>query len=317
MRIFYVTDGVHVAGGQLINLEHVAALRRMGFDARFLIVRPPAEDDQVFIPDFPPGLELPWQRRAPDLTADDVVVVGEMFAAGAMAMKDVPARKVIHNQNPFYSFQAFLDMPSIRQWGAEAVIAGSRFGAAMLRDMGWDGPTWPVRVFVDPVFAGDPLGPRPLGVAVMLRKRALEARLIRGILRSRRPDLADIPWVAIAGVTRPEAARLLKGCDVFLSLSEREGLGLPPLEAMSGGALVIGYHGDGGLEYATPENGDWFADGCHVAIAETLAARLEALRDGERFEARRLAGAASARAFSPERFEHELRAAWEGIIALR
>lgn len=317
MRIFYVTDGMHIAGGQLINLEHVAALRRMGFDARLLVIRPPAEEGQEFIPQFPPGLDLPWQRRAPDLTGDDYVVIGEMFAAGALATMETPARKVIHNQNPFYTYQAFLDAPAIRTWGAEAVIAGSRFGAAMLERMGWDGPTWPVRVFVDPAFAQDPLTLRALRVAAMTRKRGLEARLIRGILRSRRPDLAHIPWVEIAGVSRAEAARLVKDCDVFLSLSEKEGLGLPPLEAMSSGALVVGYHGDGGLEYATPANGDWFEDGRHVEIADTLAQRLEALKNGERFEARRLAGAATARAFSPERFEAELRAAWEGIIALR
>ncbi|HEY8615854.1 glycosyltransferase [Phenylobacterium sp.] len=314
MRIFYVTDGVHVAGGQLINLEHVAALRRMGFDARFLIVRPKGETG--FRPQFPPGLESPWQLEA-DLTAEDWVVCGEMHSAGLLSVMNSPARKAIHNQNWHYSFQAFLDMASIRRWGCEAIIAGSRIGAERLRAMGWDRPIPAVRVFVDPVFAAEPLRPRTLRVCCMTRKRALEARLIRGVLLSRRPDLAAVPWSEIAGVTRPEAAAVIQDSEVFLSLSEKEGLGLPPLEAMSAGALVVGYHGVGGLEYAAPANGDWFDDAAdHAAIADRLAERLDALRDGERFEARRIAGAATAAAFSSDRFESELRAAWSELLAL-
>jgi hypothetical protein len=314
LRIFYVTEGVHIAGGQMINLEHVRSLRGMGYDARFLIVRP--EDEQGFAPQFPPGLESPWQLSA-DLTADDWVICGEMHGAGLLRVMDSPARKAIHNQNWHYSFQAFLDMPSVRRWGCEAIIAGSRIGAEKLVEMGWDGPIPAVRVFVDPMFAQDPLAPRALKVCCMPRKRGLEARLIRGVLLSRHPRHADVPWVTIAGVGRPEAAATLKHCEIFLSLSEREGLGLPPLEAMSGGSLVVGYHGVGGLEYAAAGNGDWFDDAAsHVAIADTLAERLDQLKAGERFEARRRAGAATAASFSRERFEAELKDAWDRILAL-
>jgi glycosyltransferase involved in cell wall biosynthesis len=239
-----------------------------------------------------------------------------MFAAGALAVTNTAARKIIHNQNPFYSFVRFLDMPSVQRWGTRAIIAGSRFGADRLRAMGWDGPLSAVRVFVDPAFGQEPLKPRPLQVALMTRKRSLEARLIRGILRSRRPEVGGIPWQAIANVTRPEAAEVVKSSAVFLSLSEKEGLGLPPLEALSAGCVVVGYHGDGGREYATPENGDWFEDGHHVEIAERVADILAAMQAGEQFETRRLAGAATAASFSPARFEAELREAWEQIFAL-
>jgi hypothetical protein len=79
---------------------------------------------------------------------------------------------------------------------------------------------------------------------------------------------------------------------------------------MAAGALVVGFHGGGGLEYATPENGDWFDDGQAPAIADRLAELVDRLRAGERFEARREAGRRTAGEFSRETFETALRAAW-------
>ncbi len=58
-------------------------------------------------------------------------------------------------------------------------------------------------------------------------------------------------------------------------MSHREGFGLPPVEAMSAGALVVGFHGGGGLDYATPRNGFWRSEGDLVGCADALA---EAMR---------------------------------------
>jgi len=310
VRIFYVTDGVHIGGGQLVNLDHVSALRRRGYDARLLILRP--EGEGAFTPQFPPGSEVPWQRGCDGLTSGDFAVVGEMFGLGLQAIATTPARRVLHNQGPFYTFMAFLDLPSIRDWGCEAMITCSSVGGDMLRRMGWDRGLHVVRPALDPAFVpGGELRRRQ--VAVMTRKRMQEVRLVRGILRSTRPDLNDVPWVEIAGVDRAEVARRLAASEVFLATGQLEGLGLPPLEAMATGALVAGFHGGGALDYATPENGDWFDDGRHFEIAEALARVLDGLKAGEGFEARRAAGFATAGRYGQEPFEAALSAAWGAI----
>jgi hypothetical protein len=54
---------------------------------------------------------------------------------------------------------------------------------------------------------------------------------------------------AIDNVTEAEAARMLRRSRVFLSFCEREGLGLPPLEAAFCGNVVIGYTGEGAKDY--------------------------------------------------------------------
>ncbi|MCW5761570.1 MAG: hypothetical protein KIS90_17495, partial [Phenylobacterium sp.] len=226
MRIFYVTQGVHRTGGQFVNLDHVAALRRMGYDARFLFIRPDDEPPGVFTPEFPYGYEPPpWQTTLAGLTADDVLSVGEMFGAGALAVADTPCRKVIHNQGPYYSFAAFGDVSAMAAWGAEAMILPSGFAADMLARLGWTRPSHVVRPVLDPVFAAAQ-GPRRLQIAATPNRRPQEWRLIRGAVRSLRPDLGAVPWVEIKGLARPGVARLMASSEIFLALGQLEGLGL-------------------------------------------------------------------------------------------
>ena len=88
MRIFYATDGGFVAGGQMVLLDHVIALRRLGFDARLLVLRSDAAD---FRPTFPAGRDAPWQSGVAGLTAEDFIVVGEMHGEGAKVAMVCPA----------------------------------------------------------------------------------------------------------------------------------------------------------------------------------------------------------------------------------
>ncbi|MDB5447270.1 MAG: hypothetical protein JWQ97_2587 [Phenylobacterium sp.] len=313
LRIFFLNEGLFVAGGQQVNLDHVLRLRRLGYDARYWIIRANDPDAAAFRPQFPPGAEAPWQTARPELTAQDVLVVGEMFGAGALAARGTPARKIVHNQGPYLSFEAFIDMQAFRDWGAEAMVCPSEHAATMLRRMGWDRPLHVVRPALDPVFAPDPSMARELQIAAVTTKRFHEIRLIRGVLRSLRPDLTAVPWIGMSGVPRAEVARRMKRSEIFLATGEREGLGLPPLEALRTGALVAGFHGGGGRDYARAVNGDWFDDGQHIEIAEALIALIDRLRAGEGFAARRAAGMATAESFSRAGFEAQLAAAWASI----
>ncbi len=312
MRIYYVANGIFRSGGQRVNLEHVLGLRRLGYDARFLIVPPTGE---AAAPVFPGGVEAPWTPDAGEPGLDDVVVVGEMFGAGALAVMDSPARKVLHNQGPYFTFKAFVDLGALRRWGCEAIITNSAFAAHMLMRMRWDRAIYVVRPALDPVFAAiDAEGlHRNLSIATMANRRPDELRLIMGIVRSRRPDLASVPWFDIQGLPRDQVARQMASREIFLSLGRMEGLGLPPLEAMAAGALVVGFKAGGGQEYAAPDNGDWFDEDQHFEIASAIIRLLDGLLSGERFEARRAAGRARAGEFSQATFETGLAAAWAEI----
>ena len=74
----------------------------------------------------------------------------------------------------------------------------------------------------------------------------------------------------IHGVSETEAARLLRSSAVFMAFSEQEGFGLPPLEAMASGCVVVGFHGGGGREYFRPEVSFPIGNGEIIKFARTL-----------------------------------------------
>jgi hypothetical protein len=118
---------------------------------------------------------------------------------------------------------------------------------------------------------------KKLQIALMPRKRAEEARILSALIRTH-PDLAGVPLVVIDQVPAEEAQRLIRESLIFLSLSEQEGFGLPPAEAMATGSLVIGYTGVGGEEYFTSETGFPIPDSDIAAFVERLAEVVAAWR---------------------------------------
>lgn len=89
---------------------------------------------------------------------------------------------------------------------------------------------------------------------------------------------------AIDNMGEGEVAATLARSSVFLSFSELEGFGLPPLEAALAGNLVVGYTGQGGREFFAPpifrsvENGDFLRYMAKVdrAIADVESGLLDA-----------------------------------------
>jgi glycosyltransferase involved in cell wall biosynthesis len=225
----------------------------------------------------------------------------------------LPCRKVIHNQNPFYTFRGFADVPTMNRYGLAGGIVCSRFTGRMLRSWGAQGPWHAVRPPVHAMFAAARgTSQRARQIAFMPRKRPDEATRLRQLLCGIHPELADVPWLPIDGVAAHQVADAMARSLVFASLSRLEGLGLPPLEAMAAGCLVCGYHGGGGTEYSTPDNGFWVEDGDVVGFVHALAAALRLTP--QEIDSRVEAGRITAAAFSEHRFRSELEEAWSSLL---
>lgn len=76
--------------------------------------------------------------------------------------------------------------------------------------------------------------------------------------------------IAIDNMTENQVAQALKASKIFMSFSEQEGLGLPPLEAAIAGNKVIGYTGQAGKEYWTGKIFHEIENGDLLDFAETV-----------------------------------------------
>src|SRR5258708_39406932 len=105
--------------------------------------------------------------------------------------------------------------------------------------------------------------------------------MIRGIFRSRCPRPARVPFVEIDRLSQRQPAAALAASAVFLASGYPEGFGLPPLEALACGCLVVGFAGRGGREYLRHgENCLLAAEGEVLGAAEQLARALGLLAGG-------------------------------------
>ena len=117
-----------------------------------------------------------------------------------------------------------------------------------------------VRIGIDTeLFRASPSGKRR-AIAYMPRKRSKELNEVLQILQ-RRGSLKGWEFVPIQGMSEADTAAALSSSAVFLALNEREGLGLPPLEAMASGCVVVGFHGGVGTEYMRPGSAVPIGDG--------------------------------------------------------
>jgi hypothetical protein len=89
-------------------------------------------------------------------------------------------------------------------------------------------------------------------ISFMPRKMATHAARVVFALRQHLPPGWQI--TPIQNVDEATCAAMLFASSIFLSFSDFEGLPLPPLEAALAGNLVIGYTGQGALEYWSAPN---------------------------------------------------------------
>jgi hypothetical protein len=299
------------AGGELVNFQHVATLRKLGWRAVVLL----DDSSQVAMPSRPFSVPMLQHGAALKFAPHDVVVMPEVILPPAWQNTAQQCRVVMHNQNPFYTFRSFDSMQALNAFGLFGALCCSHFTREMLHRWGSTTDWHVVRPFVLPVFAQAGQLPgvqRKRQIAFMPRKRPAEAQLLKSMFISMYPQLADVPWVEISNMARPQVAQVLAESLVFASLSHHEGLGLPPLEAMAAGCLVAGFTGQGGAEYATTENGRWVAEGDLEGLVHALAADVQA--DVSTIDVRRAAGQATAAGFDMAQFEAGLNTAWLNVL---
>jgi hypothetical protein len=299
--IYYVFAAPPFTGGDHIAVQHIAALIKMGYNARAFYCSRDEGWRQFTVP-----VELP----NPLLSDRDIFVAGEDQKVMFQGLRNLPGIKVMHNQNPFYTFEGFADVAAVNDYPFSHVLLISDFCGDILKKLGIRHPMSRVRPPVPEFFKPKP---KKLQIAYSPRKRGPEGTYLLALFKARFPQYAHVPWVPLINMSREMAASIMGETAVYAGLACLESLGLMNLEAMASGCHVVGYVGHGGVEYVTPDNGDWIADGDHDAYVEKLAQACALFESGKE-NPRIAAGFATAADFSQENFEDNLRDAWTAIL---
>jgi hypothetical protein len=258
-------------GGCQQSRRHVQMLVKAGFDAAIVIND--LSDAHFYNIDVPTILERDFR-----ITGDQICVIPEGWHQHFVKMRDMKAEKICFCQNHHYVHRGFTENQNFSTFDISTVMCCSRVVANHVeRYYGVkDVPVVPCGIDLPTAM----MHRKYLNITFMPRKSGADGLVIRDIFQRKNPNMAALRWVSVDKRSHADVMNVLANTALFLSLSHREGFGLPPVEAMSHRTLVVGYHGDGGREYATSRNGYWIDDGNLVGCADALADAVRMLQAG-------------------------------------
>lgn len=251
--VYYVAPAENQpSGGVRVIYRHVDMLNAMGIPAA--VVHPHE------------GFRCSWfdnsteviSIKALRLREEDLFVVPEYHAAGLSAVP-ASARVVVFNQGPHHTFDLIPLRPGLPGWPYSHVtrLAGiltvSQDGAELLQAAFPAVRVGVARNVVDRQIFHPPSQGRRQRIAFVPSRRADELQEVLHFLNTR-IELQTGQWelMRLSGLSESGMAEALRSSSVFISLSERDGFGLPPAEAMACACYVVGYHGGGGREFFDP-----------------------------------------------------------------
>ena len=255
-----------ISGGIKTAYRHAELLAEMGFDAC------------VYQPEGPPSW---FETRATVLRLltppgpHDVLVFPEAINGPLveLARAKTAATKVLFCQAQYYALFNTVPPDEYRTLGFARVACQSAIAKGFLERVLRFEDVAVIPCFIDAAL----FHPREktMQIAAIPKKLPREAAAIHSVFRLKYPELASVPWAVIENKPEREIADIFGRSTIVLSLPFLESFGLVPLEAMASGAVVIGFHGHGALEYATPDNGFWLASD---HIEETVDALAHVIR---------------------------------------
>jgi len=307
--IFFLAPFKVPFGGVTVILTHVETLNRHGIAAWVALPEIPEIDFYEF--DVPKII----YREFVEVSSYDICVFPEGLLGYMSTLRGEPGKRIMFCQNQYYLPFSKDPARGFSEFDLDSVVVSSLTIKYCLQDLYGlvDVPVIPCSIDSSLYL---PTSKKIRQIAFMPRKLGSDAEFIHAAFVRMYPAYADVHWVAIHQLTRKEAAKVLSESAVFLSLSNKESFGLPPLEAMASGCVVAGFHGDGGREYMNQGNGWWADTGDWRACVHGLAAALHTFDcAGDKLADYRRRAMQTVEAYSVESMESQLLAYWRSELA--
>ncbi len=324
--IYYVDSAEPMAGGQMVNWRHIHQLRELGINAQLAVIN---EQQMGQKPPFLPIPQLGFSKMLAKLQGDDIVVIPEIYKPAFVALQGRACRKIIHNQNPYYTFQAWGNIQELDDYGFECGITCGDHPKQTMQ--GWGSKLdWRVitpycdeKSFISP----DKISPdkiskeiyatitaRPKRIGYIARKRPQDHYALVGIFKSLYPQHSDWEWVDFSQFKGDEYIKQLHQCQIWANQGFNDATPMPPLMAMAGGLLACGFHGRGGQAFMNEKNGIWVDDGDYEAFARAVHDTITLAGNGKKSLATLQNGLETAKKYQKTRFDGEFTAVWGDIL---
>jgi len=263
--IFFLAPFGMPFGGVATIVEHVRILADNGIAAWIAMPEQPAQDF------YQTDVSTIIYKDFLDVTEHDICIFPEGLLGYMRVVRGRPARRLMLCQN--YYYLPFTENPELGfdEYQLDGVITTCMANRAYLEDI-YKLKDIPLIPYAIDTMVYHRKVEKIRQIAFMPRKLVGDIVFIRHNFLRMFPEYSDVPWIAIDKMPKHQVANVLAQSAIFLSLSDKDPLGLPPLEAMASGCVLAGFHGGGGLEYMTSANGWWADSGDWRACVNALAA---------------------------------------------
>jgi len=254
-KIYFMCPDISApAGGVKMMYQLVDILNKNNIEAYMLHTK------RNFRIKYWEGVNRNYIRNMEDtvtLDENDILFIPEQEIEFMMKTKDMTCTRVAFVQNwayflpNFLRFNIPLNKSKYQEFGIKHVLASSDVIKTFVdytMNSGKDKlEIGRVDYFIEDIFKPKPLKDKKLQIAYMPRKNKHNLDQIIPTLSMRIPN---IKFVSIDNMNQEQVAKVLNESAIYLSTGYPEGFGIPPVEAMKSGCIVIGYTGWGGDDYA-------------------------------------------------------------------
>jgi len=267
-----------ISGGIKVTYQHAAILAELGHDVS--IFQPAGKSEWLEISDR--------ITFCGDIVSDErTLLVYPETLNGFMldlARAPLPGTKVMFCQNQFYLYSFRLPGEDLLGMGFEHFIVPGHETARSLASVLRLPNIHVIPNSIDPEL----FYPRPKQLCIATnpskwpaqKGNSAIAELLGSMLHLKYPHTKDIPWIPLENLAQHDVAQIMGVASIFLALSRQEAAPLTPLEAMASRCALVGFHGTGGIDYATPYNGHWFSPEQCEEIVDCIASLIFEISHG-------------------------------------